>query len=142
MGGTATAQEEDEEENPAQRHRPEQGEDGEAEHEQRDQQVQEEDDEEEHEQLGQQMHKEEERVVVVVGTGEERGHRAGGVWNPCKGRLLLVQIMSNSSGGACMLVTLTYHATCTPRPLLMSEFTNSKQSCHRAQKLTAHLDPT
>lgn len=37
-------------------------------------------------------------VFVVVGTGEERGQQAGGMWNPCKGRLLLINIASKQKG--------------------------------------------
>lgn len=37
-------------------------------------------------------------VFVVVGTGEERGQQAGGTWNPCKGRLLLINIASKQNG--------------------------------------------
>ena len=37
-------------------------------------------------------------VFVVVGTGEERGQQAGGAWNPCKGRLLLINIASKQNG--------------------------------------------
>ena len=37
-------------------------------------------------------------VFVVVGTGEERGQQAGGTWNPCKGRLLLINFASKQNG--------------------------------------------
>ena len=41
------------------------------------------------------------RVVAVVGTGEERAQKAGGGWTPCKGRLLLIQIQANQTGMPC-----------------------------------------
>lgn len=38
------------------------------------------------------------QVFVVVGTGEERGQKVGGVWSPCKGRLLMIHIASKQDG--------------------------------------------
>ena len=53
------------------------------------------------------------RVVAVVGTGEERGQKAGGVWSPCKGRLLLIQIQANQTGMPCTPVCFS-HESCKP----------------------------
>lgn len=59
----------------------------------------EEEEQEQHEAEHWTADKAEERVVVVVvGTGVERGNRSRGVGNPCKGRFLLIQIMSNQTG--------------------------------------------
>ena len=38
------------------------------------------------------------QVFVMVGTGEARGQQAGGMWNPCKGRLLVMRIYSSQNG--------------------------------------------
>ena len=46
----------------------------------------------------QEEQEEQDQVFVVVGTGEERGQQAGGMWNPCKGRLLIIHIASKQNG--------------------------------------------
>lgn len=43
------------------------------------------------------------QVFVMVGTGEERGQQAGGMWNPCKGRLLMMRVHSSQNGTSRLL---------------------------------------